>query len=337
MKVNRHVDPPFAIQIEPTEGCSLACSFCGIQSIRDNGADAEANTHGKNSAPYKFMDVKTVRVVAKQAASLGWNPRWEFAMHGEPTMNKSLAEMFAAVRKYHPKGFIQLTTNGSGLLKDAPAKIQSYFDAGLNTLALDDYKHSGGWVPDIVKQLKAAKEFTIPLYRYPRDADGNPHRRHNKAFVTVLNDISENTTGNHKLTNQGGNSFKASTKSLEQACAKPFRELSVRWDGNVALCCDDWPGKYKIGNVHEVALEDIWYSEEFEAARRRLFLGDRNFGPCKGCDVKSTRVGLLPDKLGKHRDTMLAPDDESHAVLKRSLKGQVFTIKIDKSGSPCGS
>jgi radical SAM protein with 4Fe4S-binding SPASM domain len=332
MKVCRHVDPPFALQIEPTEGCSLACSFCGIQSIRDNGADAESGTHGKNSAPYRFMVVRTVTILSKQVNSLGWNPRWEFAMHGEPTMNKDLPLMFKAVKKHNKRAFIQLTSNGSGLLKSPVDTIRSYFEAGMSTLALDDYKHSGGWVAKIVEAVRQDDDLSSVLKFYPKDKDGNPHRRHTKRLITVINDISDNSEGNHQLTNQGGNSFQATRASIEQPCAKPFRELSVRWDGNVALCCDDWVGKYKIGNVHDVALEDIWYSEEFEAARRRLFLGDRNFGPCRGCDVKSKRVGLLPDKMGKHRDKILPPDDESHAVLKSALKGQVFTLKLDKSG-----
>ena len=48
-------EPPFCIQFELTEGCNLACSFCGIQGIRDNGAHGPSNTTGKNSKPYKFM------------------------------------------------------------------------------------------------------------------------------------------------------------------------------------------------------------------------------------------------------------------------------------------
>ena len=42
-------DAPNAIQIELVEGCNLACSFCGIQAIRDNKADGPQNIHGKAS------------------------------------------------------------------------------------------------------------------------------------------------------------------------------------------------------------------------------------------------------------------------------------------------
>ena len=32
---NFYQDPPNAIQVEFVEGCNLACSFCGIQYIRE--------------------------------------------------------------------------------------------------------------------------------------------------------------------------------------------------------------------------------------------------------------------------------------------------------------
>lgn len=323
MNVNYEVDAPFAIQLEPVEGCSLACSFCGIQAIRDNGADAELGVHGKNSAPYKFMEAETLERIASNARKLGWNPRWEFAMHGEPTMHPDLPGLVRIVRKHHPKGYILLTTNGSGLLKKPNRQIEALFDAGVNTLALDDYKHSGGWVKKILDDIPYELA-GYNIYRYPDDPRGNPHHRHNKQMLVIINDISENTDGNHKLTNQGGASFKA--EALAQRCAKPFRELSVRWDGNVALCCDDWQGKYKIGNVLEDDLQALWYHPRMEAARRRLYLSDRSFGPCNGCNVRTMRNGLLPDKLG--RSEMAAPDEESNAVIKEAMRGKVFSIKL---------
>lgn len=331
MNINYDVPAPYAIQIEPVEGCSLACSFCGIQSIRENGADAEMNIHGKNSAPYKFMSLETVEVIASEVARLHWNPRFELAMHGEPSMHPKIGEIIAILRKHNPKAYIMMTSNGSGMLKDAPQKVKNLFDAGLNTLALDDYKHSGGWVPNIRKQMDEdiLGEVKFTRHEYPADSDGNPHHRHNKKKLVFIHDISENTTGNHTLTNQGGSSFAAVKGSLEERCAKPFRELSVRWDGAVAICCDDWPGVYKIGNVNELTLDAVWYHPHFEAARRKLYTANRAFGPCKGCNVRTARNGLLPDKLGKSE--MEPSDAESLRYIGTALKGRVFTIKLGKN------
>jgi radical SAM protein with 4Fe4S-binding SPASM domain len=247
-------------------------------------------------------------------------------------MHKGLAEMIAAARRHNPGAFIMVTSNGGGWQKDAYARIAALFKAGLNTLALDDYKHSGGWVTNIKAQLAPYEDVASwRVHHYPSDPKGNPHHRHKEQKLVYLNDIEDNSTGNHQLTNQGGASFAAKKEPLAQRCAKPFRELSVRWDGNVAICCDDWKGTYKVGNVNDMPLQDIWYHPRFEAARRKLYAADRNMGasaPCTGCDVRTYRNGLLPDKLGK--GAMLPPDDESNAVVREALRGRVFSIMLGK-------
>jgi radical SAM protein with 4Fe4S-binding SPASM domain len=319
----RPQEPPFALQVEAAEGCSLACSFCALQSIRDNGANAETGTHGKNSAPYRFMKRETARRLASEVVRLAWNPRWEFAMHGEPTMHPDLPGLVREVRTALPKASIMVTSNGSGLLK--PERLFDLLHAGINTLVLDDYKHAPGWVAKITELLDMC---SVPFTYYPDDLTVSPHARHSGQRIVVICDISDNASGNHQLTNQGGCSFNGLKEPLAERCAKPFRELSVRWDGNVALCCDDWRGEYKIANVLSMPLDDVWNHPHFDAARRRLYAKDRAFGPCKGCDVRTYRNGLLPDKMGK--EAMPAPDTASEAHLRAAMRGRVFSIKLGK-------
>ena len=71
---NFYQDPPNSIQIEFVEGCNLACSFCGIQSIRENEADGPSNEHGKASAPYKNLNIQTATRICKEIQCVGTNP-----------------------------------------------------------------------------------------------------------------------------------------------------------------------------------------------------------------------------------------------------------------------
>lgn len=319
------VPPPNCIQIEPTEGCSLACWFCALQVLRDNGADRDTQTNGKASAPYKFMTLETAERIAGEVARAGWNSRFMFAMHGEPTMHPHLVELVATFRKHNPKNSITVTTNGSGLVKDAVQRIEALFAAGVNALVFDDYAHAD-FVPRIRESFPL---LSVPVYEYPRD---KAKVNHNEAFygkhVIVLECITHGNVQTHSITNQGGNSGTKKEK-VARRCAKPFRELSFRWDGNVALCCDDWPGVYKIGSIHDMPLEDLWHHPFFDAARRRLYQKDRNFGPCRGCNVKTPRDGLLPDKLGK--DTMPAPTDATNDLIVTALEGDPFTPRVKRT------
>lgn len=322
-------DPPFAVQLEPVEGCSLACSFCALQSIRDNGADAMLGVHGKNSVPYRFADPNLIERIAQQIARLKWNPRIEFAMHGEPTMHPDLPRLVHRVRKWLPKAYLMLTTNGSGIT--TMDKVRALFDAGLDTLAFDNYQHAS-WREKTAKALNDyAHEYDIDLYDYPMEAAGNPHQRFKSKRITIIEDISSNTQGTHQITNQGGNSGEA--QRMQKRCAKPFRELSIRWDGNVALCCDDWRGEYKIGNVNDMPLDALWQHKRFVVARVALYNERRDVLPvCSRCNVRTYRNGLLPDKFGKQKLPPLTPRvlEVISTVAAEAKRGKVFSLKLKR-------
>ena len=134
--------PPFCIQVELTEGCNLACSFCGIAGIRDNGANGPKDIRGKNSHPYKFLSLANAKVLAEKIVEARqehkWNPRIEMAMHGEPTMNPEYKEIVQTLREHLPTTHLQMTTNGGGLLRgDLSENIDDLMKAGLNVLLLD--------------------------------------------------------------------------------------------------------------------------------------------------------------------------------------------------------
>ena len=318
-------EPPNCIQVELTEGCNLGCSFCGLQHIRDNGANGPEKKNGKAS-PFKFLTLDNAALVAARIAEAGWNSRLEFAMHGEPTMNPDYIEIIALFRLALPKNHIMMTSNGGGLLKGAgyATNINALMEAGLNVLALDNYDGVR-----IVDKILQGYNGPYPVRKYPADTRANPHRRRhpNEHEVVVIHDIEAASTGNHAtITNHAAASFPPSDAAAGKRCAKPFREISIRWDGNVAMCCNDWPGRYKIGNALETPLEDLWQSEAFMAARKALYHGQRSFEPCLGCDYLSYRPGLLPDRMGKQ--TLPPPDEATFAVIAQATAGEPFTPRV---------
>ena len=102
------------------------------------------------------------------------------------------------------------------------------------------------------------------------------------------------------LKNHCGAAFPLDDSFNNKKCAVPFRELSFRYDGSVALCCDDFRGEFFVGNIKDYkTIDDLWNDERFQAARIMLYNGERSFRPCQGCSSVSMRVGLLPDQKGK--------------------------------------
>ena len=323
-------DPPFAIQIELTEGCNLACSFCGIQGIRDNGANGPEKIRGKSSPPFKYLTIEKALIIANRIVEAGWNPRIEFAMHGEPLLNKKYNTIFSIFRNALPKASLQLTTNGVILLNNpGPEKrIDDIMKSGINVIKLDSYVGVNAY-KKIYKAIKGLDSF-YDIKFYPSDKGAAPHARRTpgKHDIIFVEDISESESKTLEITNHACCSFPPDSSCIGSKCAKPFRELSIRWDGKVALCCVDWRGYYKCGSVITSPLEKLWNNKRFNSARLKLYYGTRNFGPCLGCDLKSYRVGLLPDKKGKIDLPKATKEDER--IIKKALKGEPYTEAIKR-------
>lgn len=307
-------EPPFCIQVEFSEGCNLQCEFCGIQGIRS-----------KPGSLFKFMTKSCAHKVAQDIGAAGWTSRIEFAMHGEPTMNPDFIELVRIFREHLPNNQLMMTSNGGGLLKDTEARISGLFGAGLNILALDDYKRTH-IVPKVRERCGAA----YPIKDYPKDGlEWSPHHRwpRNARMIIIIQDLVDGAGGSHSIiTNHCGCGSPPNSRRAHTRCAKPFRELGVRWDGRVAGCCNDFRGVFKVGDARKENLADIWQSEYLQAMRRKLYAGERDFGACNGCDYTTYRNGFLPDKSG--RRTLPNPTKKDNTLVRQACEGAPFTKPV---------
>jgi Iron-sulfur cluster-binding domain len=307
-------EPPFAIQVEFVEGCNLRCSFCGLNGIR-----------GKENN-LKFMHSDTVEVICDGISEANWNSRIEFAMHGEPTLHPSLIPIVDDFRTRLPRHHLMMTSNGGGLLKD-PTRLVDALLENLNVLALDNYEN----VNIVSKIIASYKGIHTPI-QYPSDRRGNPHRKrkYTEHDLVVVQDISNAAKGTHSsINNHCGAGAPLNNEAEGKRCAKPFREMSIRWDGSIAICCNDWRGVYKIGNVNQTKIYDLWQHPRLQAARRFLYHGQRSFTPCLGCDAISYRPGLLPDHMGKVE--LPLPTKEDQAIVDQALAGKPYTLPVLRS------
>lgn len=311
--------PPFALQVELVEGCSLRCTFCGLNGIRE--------PLGSGTNLLKFMGRKTADTLVNRLKEEHWLPRIEFAMHGEPSLHPGLISVLRTFRERLPaRAHLMMTSNGTGFLKDPTTTVDDALEV-LNVLALDWYENVTV-VPRIIEHYGGTHEV---LY-YPQNPNANPHRRrrpgeHN---LVVVQDIELARRGTHStLNNHCGCGAPPNNGGQGKRCAKPFREMSVRWDGSVALCCNDWRGVLPVGNVHEDTLEEIWNHEAMRAARRHLYHGLRTFAPCQGCDAISYRPGLLPDQKG--RVSLPLPTLDDRRAVGKALGHGPLTLPVLRS------
>lgn len=309
-------DAPFSIQIEFTEGCNRGCSFCGLRGMRKKGTE-----------PFYFMTKETATRIADEIVRVGWNSRIIFSMHGEPTLNKNWLKIIKLFRKKLPNATLSMMSNGFGLINsefDLDDILLKISKSGLNDLIIDMYtpNDDGHKIKEFCENNSIEHKVLgkgVPLY-------SSSHTKFRILFNPPIQ-TDEGAAINRHLCNHCGAAAPLDFSYEGKRCARPFREMTFRYDGSVALCCNDFRGQYPIGNINERTIDDIWQDKRFKAARILLYAGERGaFVPCKGCNALSHRVGLLPDLKGK--ETMPEPTD----------KVRHFAAAVAKENEPlCGN
>jgi len=315
------MDPPNTIKVEMSTGCNLRCSMCGIASIQE-----------KQGRDYRFMQIETAEKIAKAVKRTGWNSKFEFTLRGEPLMNPNAKEIIHTFREHLPRAQLMVTSNAIPLLRPPGVEqnIRDLFDAGLNILALDDYRPSkkatdevrrlaGEDMPWQTEDFKTGNTKTSPYHRGSR----------NRRIVIIIEDFEQASkdrrhVGVKFVNNHSGCGSPPTPEPIKYRCARPFREMIFRSDGRVALCCNEWRDYFRIDSIltpkGTLNVEATWNAPELMAARKKLMNRDRSFAPCKGCDVRTTRDGLLPDRMGKMQMAPLT-DEERKALRRASNRG----------------
>ena len=279
---------PNIVQIEAVQGCNRRCSFCGTAGIERKIYTAKEATI-----------IQTCELIRK--AKL--NCRILLAGHGEPTLHPDIVRIVKIVRRMLPDNTIHLFTNGTTIEKN-PALVSSLFEAGLNDLVFDEY--SDHRVGEFVRNDSTCRKYEIMQQGpgHPLFCGKNPRTK--RICIVPPIDAGDNTTS-RKLNAHCGAGMRPPAKPLTARCTIIFRDFFVRWDGNVAICCNDFRGEYYVTNINEChSFEEAYFHPRLESARRYLFAKDRGaIHPCDVCNAIAIRPGLLPDANG--RQTMKEP------------------------------
>ena len=277
------VPPPWSVQVELTEGCSRLCAFCGLNAIRRGPGD------------YKFLELRHATTMAQSLTPFVPTARYEFAMHGEPTMNPAALDIVREFRRRLPRAQLQLTTNGvtfrTGNLVE---KLLELFTA-LDFIVVDTYEPERALLQRRLRE--AHGRCGIQVVDFYADRVQVYGKNHLQRTVVIMDDISlrQGESLQRKLLNHAGSNPTMPIAQLHKTCALPFRELSVCWNGDVNVCCMDWKHEAIMGNLLVDPARAVWHGERFQAARATLAANGRDFDPCRRCTKGAgTRIGLLP-------------------------------------------
>lgn len=295
---------PNVIQLELVQGCNRNCTFCGTMGM-------EKRAH--------FTDKEVLKRQCELIRDSGYTPRIQLIGHGEPTMHPQFFKCVKLIRKYLPKHYIQVYTNGF-LVRKNLNNICEMFKSGINDITLDEYidsKFNDSEIQELLDELEEETGIHVDLVRMSKGVPlYGPKNAHRYRLLIVPDIGQEEISKSRALNNHCGAGMPPSDELKDRKCTRVFRELIFRWDGWADLCCSDYRGQYPIVNCMDesvTCLDDIWRHDRLEAARRVLFHDHRTFFPCNVCNLIPIREGLLPDRMGK--EEMEKPTKKDYKIV----------------------
>ncbi len=236
------------VEIETVNRCNGVCNFCPVNRNVD-------------TREYKKMSIEVFRKIILELEEMDYNGRLALFSNNEPLLDERIIEFHKFARDHLPKARMHLCTNGTLLTIELFNELMKYLDE----LIIDNYNKELHVIPSIQKIVDYCES----------------HPELKKKVTVMLRKPDE------ILTNRGGdapNGIKTD-EEYRTSCLLPYKQLIIRPDGKVSLCCNDALGRCTMGDLTEQTIREIWFGNRFSEARRALRSGRANFPRCKDCDT----------------------------------------------------
>lgn len=261
--------PPFSsVEFSINGACNRRCFFCPRVKEEDYPNILQN------------LDMKAFNKLIQDLKSIDFDGRFSFTGFCEPLLTKNLHEYISVISSNLKKSVIEIVSNGDILTtKKGDDVLKKLFNAGLTRIriSLYDGPHQIKIFEDIKKKnLLSDDQFMIrKRYLGPDESYG----------ITI-----SNRAGSVELNNEH---FKLEPlkEPLRKPCYYPFYKVLIDHDGAVLMCSNDWKKEKIYGNICNESLLDIWSNFKFNETRKKLLSCDRNYDPCKLCDVNGTLNG----------------------------------------------
>ena len=236
-----------SIEIEVINRCNGICPFCPVN---------------RNVDPRKLkkMDEKLFKKIIDELGEIRYSGRLALHSNNEPFLDSRIVEFAQYARAHVPYAHLYMYTNGTLLTMDKFIAIIP----SLDKLVIDNYDDDLELIENVSN-----------IHEYCRK-----DRALNKKVEIHVRKIHEvlNTRGGQSPNNN-------KKKTLKMSCILPYKQMVVRPDGKISLCCNDPYGKYTMADLNKMSLREAWYSKKYEKIRKTLRSGRNGVKLCRYCDT----------------------------------------------------
>lgn len=243
----KHVPLFRRIEIETVNRCNGECSFCPVNKKVD-------------PRPLKKMEDTLFKKIVKELHDLDYSEHVAIYSNNEPLIDSRSVEFNEYLREQVPNAKIYMHTNGTLLTKEKFLRLIAVLDE----LIIDNYN-------DDLELLPAAKMVKEYCDEHPEVTS--------KVTIAMRKQHEILTTRGGKAPNRTDMVSYGETR-----CSLPFRQMVIRPDGKLSLCCNDALGSKTVGDLTKQTMVEAWYGEEYQKMREKIYLGRKNIDICKYCD-----------------------------------------------------
>ena len=240
------------VEIETQNRCNANCSFCPVN-------------RNAPQRPYARMEEELFSSIMKQLNGLKFKGSLSLHSNNEPLLDKRLPEFAKEARQKLPRARIKMFTNGSLLTLDLFRTLLPSFDR----IFINNYNDR----PEMHPQVKEIHDYCLT----PEGQD----------FITGKSVVIQYRNPNVVLSSRGGNApnRKPPVHPPSFKCPYPYKQLIVRPDGKISLCCNDALGEMTLGDLATDPILDVWRGPAYTAVRNAMTTKGRAGIPvCSLCD-----------------------------------------------------
>ena len=258
---DKNIVLPSEVEISESGLCNRKCSFCPRSDPNYNHVN-------------EFISEDLHSKLCNQLGELKYKGVIRYSGFVEPLLDKNIYNLINKAKKTLPNAKVELVTNGDVLNK---TRLKKLFDNGLDTILISVYDSE----EDAIKFEKLCKE--IPLE--------NKQYLIRKRYLPPEQDFGITLSNRAGMMENAEYKIKTLDNALNEPCYYPSYTFFMDYNGDVLMCPHDWGKKIILGNMKNENFLDIWASKKAINLRKKLNKSDRNFSPCKSCDVKGSLIG----------------------------------------------
>lgn len=263
--------------IEITKLCNLKCPFC-------------PSSNHKSNLQMSFDTFLNVFNKIKNDASLIY-----FHVLGEPTLHP----MFKEILKYvnSQKVMMAVTTNGTNLkvFDEEIIKLPYLNKVNISLQCLVDFNDDKkrNYLDSLFEFLTRKNIFNpklpINLRLWNNKELSKVEKLNNEVMIAINEWLSKELCQNIRFSCADEFEWPDDQKDITVStnCLGGKKQLAILCDGTVCLCCLDYLGKTKIGNLFIEELGDIYEKELYQKAISGFCNRKPYFEICKKCSYRS--------------------------------------------------